>query len=129
MKHTQQSGAKVYNPFTLSLYDWWVLNISNKYAWKCPTDTRLLPFFLHHMGETHLDIGVGTGYYLKHAPATHAISLMDLNPDSLKIAASRVGNTKIPRHTTTRCFRHVPGGLGTGASIPFRCTIFCTAYR
>ncbi|EGL4595479.1 SAM-dependent methyltransferase, partial [Salmonella enterica] len=22
MKHTQQSGAKVYNPFTLSLYDW-----------------------------------------------------------------------------------------------------------
>ncbi|ECB4775815.1 SAM-dependent methyltransferase, partial [Salmonella enterica subsp. enterica serovar Montevideo] len=25
MKHTQQSGAKVYNPFTLSLYDWWVL--------------------------------------------------------------------------------------------------------
>ncbi|EGO0052479.1 SAM-dependent methyltransferase, partial [Salmonella enterica] len=28
MKHTQQSGAKVYNPFTLSLYDWWVLNIS-----------------------------------------------------------------------------------------------------
>ncbi|ECI2309867.1 SAM-dependent methyltransferase, partial [Salmonella enterica] len=24
MKHTQQSGAKVYNPFTLSLYDWWV---------------------------------------------------------------------------------------------------------
>ncbi|ELO7734805.1 SAM-dependent methyltransferase, partial [Salmonella enterica] len=27
MKHTQQSGAKVYNPFTLSLYDWWVLNI------------------------------------------------------------------------------------------------------
>ncbi|EKD7255848.1 SAM-dependent methyltransferase, partial [Salmonella enterica] len=94
MKHTQQSGAKVYNPFTLSLYDWWVLNISNKYAWKCPTDTRLLPFFLHHMGETHLDIGVGTGYYLKHAPATHAISLMDLNPDSLKIAASRVGNTK-----------------------------------
>ncbi|EHC89260.1 SAM-dependent methyltransferases YbcY [Salmonella enterica subsp. enterica serovar Rubislaw str. A4-653] len=81
MKHTQQSGAKVYNPFTLSLYDWWVLNISNKYAWKCPTDTRLLPFFLHHMGETHLDIGVGTGYYLKHAPATHAISLMDLNPD------------------------------------------------
>ncbi|EMA4052387.1 class I SAM-dependent methyltransferase [Salmonella enterica] len=95
MKHTQQSGAKVYNPFTLSLYDWWVLNILNKYAWKCPTDTRLLPFFLHHMGETHLDIGVGTGYYLKHAPATHAISLMDLNPDSLKIAASRVGNTKI----------------------------------
>lgn len=41
------------------------------------------------------DIGVGTGYYLKHAPAPHAISLMDLNPDSLKIAASRVGNTKI----------------------------------
>ncbi|ECG8590113.1 class I SAM-dependent methyltransferase [Salmonella enterica subsp. salamae] len=95
MKHTPQSGAKIYTPFTLSLYDWWVLNISNKYAWKCPTDKRLLPFFLRHMGETHLDIGVGTGYYLKYAPATHAISLMDLNPDSLQIAANRVGRIKI----------------------------------
>lgn len=65
------------------------------------------------------DIGVGTGYYLKHAPATHAISLMDLNPDSLKIAASRVGNTKNPRHTTTRCFRHVPGGLARALRFRF----------
>lgn len=128
MKHTQQSGAKVYNPFTLSLYDWWVLNISNKYAWKCPTDTRLLPFFLHHMGETHLDIGVGTGYYLKHAPATHAISLMDLNPDSLKIAASRVGviRKSAPHYNTMFSTRSRRTGMD--ASIPFRCTIFCTAY-
>ncbi|ONF83698.1 SAM-dependent methyltransferase [Salmonella enterica subsp. enterica serovar Typhimurium] len=120
MKHTQQSGAKVYNPFTLSLYDWWVLNISNKYAWKCPTDTRLLPFFLHHMGETHLDIGVGTGYYLKHAPATHAISLMDLNPDSLKIAASRVGNSEMT--TKAKAIKNAgmalkPGGTLFGATI------------
>lgn len=74
MKHTQQSGAKVYNPFTLSLYDWWVLNISNKYAWKCPTDTRLLPFFLHHMGETHLDIGVGKSFCASHCPTVFTAS-------------------------------------------------------
>lgn len=94
MKHTQQSGAKVYNPFTLSLYDWWVLNISNKYA---RSVLLIHDYFLSSCitWARLTDIGVGTGYYLKHAPATHAISLMDLNPDSLKIAASRVGNTKI----------------------------------
>ncbi len=38
-------GTKIYTPFTLKLYDWWVLSISNSYAWHCPTKEILLPYF------------------------------------------------------------------------------------
>ncbi len=69
------------------------------------------------MGERLTDIGVGTGYYLKHAPATHAISLM-VKSDSLKIAASRDWVATKIRATTARCFRHVPGGLARALRFP-----------
>ena len=39
-------SAAVYSPLTLALYDAWVLQISNRYAWRCPTRTELLPFWL-----------------------------------------------------------------------------------
>jgi hypothetical protein len=58
-----ERGAAVYTPFTLKLYDWWVLGISNRFAWQCPTNTALLPFFRKHAGRRHLDVGVGTGFY------------------------------------------------------------------
>ncbi|MCV5306560.1 methyltransferase, partial [Escherichia coli] len=59
-------GAKIYTPLTLKLYDWWVLGVSNRLAWGCPTKEHLLPHFLEHLGNNHLDIGVGTGFYLTH---------------------------------------------------------------
>lgn len=88
-------GAKVYTPFTLKLYDWWVLSISNRFAWRCPTDKYLLPHFLQNVSRNHLDVGVGTGYYLAHVPEDYAISLMDLNSSSLDAAASRAGKQRI----------------------------------
>lgn len=95
MPESTIAGARAYTPFTLKLYDWWVLTVSNRYAWRCPTKPHLLNHFLRNMGENHLDIGVGTGYYLSHAPAGHTISLLDLNPDSLHFAAARAGEKKI----------------------------------
>lgn len=95
MNNNTQSGAKVYTPLTLKLYDWWVLKISNKYAWKCPTDDRLLTFFLNNLRKNHLDIGVGTGYYLQQVPMTSTLSLMDLNANSLKATTSRLGADRI----------------------------------
>lgn len=88
-----ERGAAVYTPLTLKLYDWWVLGVSNRFAWQCPTDTVLLPFFRKHMGRRHLDVGVGTGFYLAHAgvsPDTQ-LTLMDLNENSLRAAAQRSG--------------------------------------
>lgn len=96
-----ERGAAVYTPFTLKLYDWWVLGVSNRFAWQCPTGTTLLPFFRKHAGRRHLDVGVGTGYYLAHAgvaPGTQ-LTLMDLNENSLQAAARRSG-------MQAACIRH-----------------------
>ncbi|BDU19244.1 class I SAM-dependent methyltransferase [Dyella sp. GSA-30] len=94
-----QAGAAVYSPLVLKLYDAWVLGISNSYAWQCPTRRVLLPFYRQHAGQRHLDVGVGTGYYLANAgfDAERQITLLDLNPNSLHAAARRLGraDTKV----------------------------------
>ncbi|ENR2389665.1 methyltransferase, partial [Escherichia coli] len=55
MKKNTDDGAKIYTPLTLKLYDWWVLGVSNRLAWGCPTKEHLLPHFLEHLGNNHLD--------------------------------------------------------------------------
>jgi len=82
----------VYTPTALALYDWFVLGFSNALAWKCPSRV-ILDFYNQHVAQNHLDIGVGTGYFLDHCrfpSATPAITLFDLNPNSLQKAAKRL---------------------------------------
>ncbi|UXI65877.1 class I SAM-dependent methyltransferase [Tahibacter amnicola] len=88
-----QAGAAVYSPFVLKAYDAWVLGVSNRWAWQCSTTQVLLPFYREHLGARHLDVGVGTGYYLAHAgsPDNRAVALLDLNETSLRTAARRMG--------------------------------------
>ena len=88
-----RAGAAVYSPFVLKLYDAYVLGFSNRCAWRCPTGSVLLPFYREHLGKRHLDVGVGTGYYLAHAgfAADQQVSLLDLNETSLRTAAQRMG--------------------------------------
>ena len=85
-------GAAVYSPLTLKLYDAWVLGVSNRYAWKCKTRQVLLPFFQKNLSARHLDIGVGTGYYLAKArlETGSRVTLMDLNASSLCAAQGRL---------------------------------------
>ncbi|MEN3802945.1 class I SAM-dependent methyltransferase [Aeromonas veronii] len=90
MNKSTQDGAKVYTPLTLKVYDWWVLGISNRFAWKCSTSDYLVPHFKKHLGQRHLDIGVGTGFYLQYVPEEIDISLMDMNANSLAVAKERV---------------------------------------
>lgn len=63
MRVDSARGSQVYTPLTLKLYDWWVLSISNRFVWRCPTEQILLPHFQRYLATNHLDIGVGTGYY------------------------------------------------------------------
>jgi SAM-dependent methyltransferase len=90
------AGAAVYSPFTLTFYDIWVLGLSNSFAWYCPTKTVQLPFFQVFMGQRHLDIGPGTGYYLANAdiPEKTQMTLMDLNAHSLSYAKQRLGRAE-----------------------------------
>jgi SAM-dependent methyltransferase len=111
MTESSAAGAAVYSPLTLALYDAWVLGISNRYAWRCPTDAVLLPFFRVNVRARHLDIGVGTGYYLAKAqlPADTQVTLLDLNPSSLEAARRRISRpgTRTLQHDV---MQPIPGG-------------------
>ncbi|WP_337882842.1 class I SAM-dependent methyltransferase [Chromobacterium haemolyticum] len=94
LTHDSQAGAAVYSPLVLKVYDWWVLGVSNQWAWRCPTRSVLLPFFQQHLGVNHLDVGVGTGYYLAHSAFApeQKITLLDLNANSLASACARIAD-------------------------------------
>lgn len=93
LAETGEAGAAIYSPLVLYLYDFWVLKISNTFAWRCPTKDTQLPFFRQHIGQRHLDIGPGPGYYLANSniPEKTAVTLLDLNPNSLNAAQKRLG--------------------------------------
>lgn len=126
MKKNTDDGAKIYTPLTLKLYDWWVLGVSNRLAWGCPTKEHLLPHFLEHLGNNHLDIGVGTGFYLTHVPESSLISLMDLNEASLNAASTRAGESKI-KHKLAMMFLNLIPRRYMVNLIPFPCFTFFTA--
>jgi SAM-dependent methyltransferase len=87
-----RKGAAAYTPLALALYDLAVLRFSNSFVWKC-TSRMLLDFYNEHISDTHLDIGVGTGYFLDKCrfPSTAPkIALFDLNPNSLAKSARRL---------------------------------------
>ncbi|MCB9938467.1 MAG: class I SAM-dependent methyltransferase [Planctomycetaceae bacterium] len=76
----------------LRLYDLIVLGVSNRFIWKCPT-SRLLRLYNDNVSANHLDVGVGTGYYLDRCrfPIEQPqITLLDMNANCLQAAAARI---------------------------------------
>jgi Methyltransferase domain len=87
-----RKGAAAYTPLALALYDLAVLGFSNSFVWQCSSHV-LLDFYNEHISDHHLDIGVGTGYFLDRCrfPSTAPkIALFDLNPHSLAKSAKRL---------------------------------------
>ena len=76
-----EAGQAIYTPRTLRLYDPLVLGISTHWIWKCPT-AELLAFYNDHITANHLDVGVGTGYYLdrcRFPTDSPRVALLDMN--------------------------------------------------
>jgi hypothetical protein len=87
-----EAGQAVYSKSMLAIYDWLVLRFSNRLIWKCPSK-NILALYDRHVTANHLDVGVGTGYFLDRCrfPNDHPrLGLMDLNPNCLHAASSRV---------------------------------------
>ncbi len=87
-------GQAVYTPLVLKSYDLWVLGLCNHLLWRCPT-VKLRALYNRNVTSNHLDVGVGTGYFLKHARWPNlepSITLLDLNPNSLHAAARRIAD-------------------------------------
>lgn len=94
------AGHAVYTPRLLNAYDLLVLGVSNRFIWRCPTP-RLVAHYNRHVSVNHLDVGVGTGYFLdrcRFPSASPRIALMDLNPNSLEFAARRIARFRPETH-------------------------------
>jgi len=95
-----EKGAALYDEKTLRFYDLVVHGISNHLAWRCPTKT-LQKLYDDNVSTRHLDVGVGSGYFLHHCrtlAASASISLLDLNPQALRYAARRIARVRPTLH-------------------------------
>lgn len=104
-----EAGQAVYSPLVLRLYDLLVLGLSNRLLWRCPTP-EIVGLYDRNLTACHLDIGVGTGYYLDHAcwPVQDpAITLLDLSLHSLEAAARRIARFG-PRMIRANCLDPLP---------------------
>ena len=87
-----EAGQAVYTKQTLKIYNFVVLGVSNRFLWKCPTQ-RLLAQYNQLITNNHLDVGVGTGYFLDQCQSlslSPRIALMDLNEKALKFTAQKI---------------------------------------
>lgn len=90
--HDAAAGAAIYKPWVLHGYDAFVHGFSNAFAWRCPTRV-LRSLYDAHVTDAHLDVGVGSGYFLDSCRlpvASPRVVLLDLNPNALKFTARRI---------------------------------------
>jgi SAM-dependent methyltransferase len=86
------AGAAVYSRFVLALYDLEVLKFELPVVFKCPS-SRIAALYDRHVADRHLDVGVGTGYFLdgcRFPVAKPEVHLMDLNPTCLETTSRRI---------------------------------------
>jgi len=86
------AGASVYSNLLLSVYDVEVLMFELPFIFKCPL-REVKKFFNKNITGMHLDVGVGTGYFLDKCnfPVENPnVHLMDLNPNTLKKTSNRI---------------------------------------
>jgi len=75
----------------LAFYDWWVLGVTNQWIWKC-RKAKFLDLYRGKRSGNHLEVGVGTGYFLRHSltETLPRIALLDINRDFLDHTARRI---------------------------------------
>jgi hypothetical protein len=87
-----RDGIALYTRPFLSVYDLGALGYSCRLLWECPS-RNLLNLYNKYVSSNHLDIGVGTGYFMdkcRFPSPNPKIALMDLNQNSLDVARKRL---------------------------------------
>lgn len=82
----------IYNPFVLRFYDQVLYRMLNPMCWGFPDHTAI-GLYDRFVRDTHLEVGVGTGYLLDHCQFPSArprITLLDLNRHCLERTARRI---------------------------------------
>ena len=90
------AGQREYTPFFLRIYDPLILGVFTPLVWRCPT-SRLVAGYRRHLGQRHLDVGPGTGYFLERAgmPDGSPVTLLDPNAHVLDHASRRLRHLDI----------------------------------
>lgn len=94
------AGAAVYSKFLLAVYDLEVLGFELPVIFKCPA-RRIRQLYEANVSGRHLDVGVGTGYFLDRCrfpvprPVVH---LMDLNENCLSTTSRRIARYEPVAH-------------------------------
>jgi hypothetical protein len=85
----------IYTPFMLSIYDVLVHGLSNRLAWRCPTDA-LLNLYRAGLSANHLEAGVGTGFFLDRARKSpfDRLVLLDINRNCLERVRRKLARFK-----------------------------------
>jgi ubiquinone/menaquinone biosynthesis C-methylase UbiE len=92
MMFQQNHGEAAFSKPALALYDALVLHLVCRHAWLCPNQ-RVLAAYARHATANHLEVGVGTGYFLDSVafPAARPrVALLDLNANCLERTARRI---------------------------------------
>ena len=120
------TGEAVYTKALLHIYDTMVLGLSLRWIWGCSSD-HLLAFYNEHVGAAHMDVGVGTGYFLDQCQfpcQKPRIMLLDLNPNCLERATGRLVRY-CPQQYLADIQQPLPPELGSFDSIGLSLLLHC----
>jgi hypothetical protein len=91
-----EPGQAAFNDLTLKYYDW-LLELTCNRIWRCSIE-RTLQLYQRYLASNHLEVGVGTGYFLDRSsfPVPEPrLALLDLNPHCLKHTEASFHNMQI----------------------------------
>jgi hypothetical protein len=123
---TLHPSVAVYTPARLALYDPLILGLSCSLVWRCPK-RNFLDLYNRHVGSPHLDIGVGTGYFLdrcRFPTERPQITLFDPSDACLGKAAKRLGRYS-PRLVKASALEPLQLGTARFASVALNGVLHC----
>ena len=85
-------GQAAFTKDRLAAYDLLVLDLTCRLIWRCSSE-HVLALYQKHLSGNHLEVGVGTGFFLDRCsfPASRPrLALLDLNSNCLEHAGQRV---------------------------------------
>lgn len=99
-----KAGQALYGKSFLYFYDRIALGWGLRFAWKCPA-RYILELYSRYVSGNHLDIGVGTGYFMDRCmfPVEKPrLALLDLNSNCLEVTGK-----KLARYNPEKYLRNV----------------------
>ena len=94
------AGHAFYTRRSLAVYDLAILGYFSRLAWRCPAGA-IVDHYDAHVSANHLDVGVGTGYFLDHCrfpgDVPPRLALLDVSSACLDAASRRVARFRPER--------------------------------